>query len=59
MKVGAKVSKNEVMTDLSIDELANEDIYFKNYKKKDDTGEIPITRSEKEFQDKLNHQKYD
>ena len=35
------------------------DIYFKNYKKKDDTGEIPITRSEKEFQDKLNQQKYD
>lgn len=29
MKVGAKVSKNEVMTDLSIDELANEDICFK------------------------------
>ncbi len=35
------------------------DIYFKNYKKKDNTGEIPITRSEKEFQDKLNQQKYD
>lgn len=35
------------------------DIYFRNYKRKDDTGEIPITQSEKEFQDRLNQQKYD
>ncbi len=35
------------------------DIYFKNYKKRDDTGEIPITQSEKDFQDRLNQQKYD
>lgn len=35
------------------------DIYFKNYKKRDDTGEIPITQSEKDFQDRLNQQKYE
>ncbi len=35
------------------------DIYFKNYKKKDDTGEIPITQSEKDFQDRLTQQKYE
>lgn len=35
------------------------DIYFKNYKKRDDTGEIPITQSEKDFQDRRNQQKYD
>ena len=35
------------------------DIYFKNYRKRDDTGEIPITQSEKDFQDRLNQQKYD
>lgn len=35
------------------------DIYFKNYKKRDDTGEIPLTQSEKDFQDRLNQQKYD
>ena len=35
------------------------DIYFKNYKKKDDTGEIPITQSEKNFQDRLTQQKYE
>lgn len=35
------------------------DIYFKNYKKRDDTGEIPITQSEKDFQDRLTQQKYE
>ena len=35
------------------------DIYFKNYKKRDDTGEIPITQSEKDFHDRLNQQKYE
>lgn len=35
------------------------DIYFKNYKKRDDTGEIPITQTEKDFQDRLNRQKYE
>ena len=36
-----------------------EDQYFRNYKKRDDTGEIPITQSEKDFQDRLNQQKYE
>ena len=35
------------------------DIYFKNYKKRDDTGEIHITQSEKDFQDRLTQQKYE
>lgn len=35
------------------------DLYFKNYNKKDNTGEIPITQSEKDFQDKINQQRYE
>lgn len=35
------------------------DIYFKNYNKRNKaTGEIPITRSEKEFQDRINNERY-
>lgn len=36
-----------------------DDIYFKKRKNMDDTSDIPIIRSEKEFQDRLNQQKYE
>lgn len=36
------------------------DIYFKNYNKKNnhDTGKIPLTRTEKDFQDRINDERY-